>query len=239
MPFHKQYSKRYRKRTKKRVTRAKRRVPRPRLQVGFPLKYRCKLRYTDVITLDPGTNTTAEHAFRCNNVFDPDATGAGHQVRHFDMLAEVYTYYVVTSSKITAKVVGYDAAGGDAAQALGIRASQDSLLQVPNVDLPALVEMGRTAQMTYTMVKSTEPLQTRAISKSWSQARFKSINGAVADDVLTGTTTGSGPSRQDYFCLFATGASLDTAGNPRRLNIMVSVDYVVTFHGIKGNLPED
>lgn len=191
--------------------------------------------------MDVGQAATAEHSFRCNNIYDPDATGTGHQPRFFDALAEIYGQYTVLGSKMTAKIVGYDsgALASHAAQAIGIRASSDSLLQVPNVDIPALHEMGRTANTTWTMVKSTEPLQTRTLTKTWSQRRMKSIGGASADDVLTGTTGGAGPSRQDYFILFTSGMSLDDTGDPRRVNVLVTVDYVVTFHGLKGNLPED
>jgi len=191
--------------------------------------------------MDASTNATAQHTFRCNNIYDPDATGGGHQPRHFDILAEVYDHYTVLGSKMTAKIVGYDAGltASETAQAIGIRASPDDLLQVPNVSVPALHEMGRTANTTWTMVKSTEPLQTRRLTKKWSQRAMKSIGGASADDILTGTTNGSGPARQDYFTLFTSGMDLDESGDPRRVNVLVTIDYIVTFHGIKGNLPED
>jgi len=238
MPF--KSKRRYRRRRARPARTRRRRRTRKRLPpIGFGLKHRCRLRYTDVITLDASANTTAMHGLRCNNVYDPDATGGGHQPRHFDLLAEVYDNYTVVSSKITAKIVGYDGAGGDAAQAVGIRASPDLLLESPNMDIPALHEMGRTANTTWTMVKSTEPLQTRQLTKSWSQRTSRALGGPTSDDVLSGSTDGNGPARQDYFTLFTSGAGMDALGNPRRLNIMVTIDYVVVFSGVKGNLPED
>ncbi len=61
---------------------------------GFPDRYFCKLKYTDVKTLS-GTGTTADQVYRINSLFDPDFTGTGSQPLGFDQLTAVYTKYLV------------------------------------------------------------------------------------------------------------------------------------------------
>jgi len=230
MPYRRSYRK-----TKSRKTRRRR----SRLQVGFPSKYTCKLRYTDAITLDAPVNGVSSHAMRCNNVYDSDATGLGHQVRHYDMLQELYSHYTVLSSKITAKVVGFSNSTDDA-QALGIKVGADMTLVGPNVSIPRLHEMGRTSQTRWTMVKSDAPLSTRALTQTWTQKKYRALHGATSDDVLMGSTGGAGPSKQDYFVVFASGGETGVvADDPPALRVLVTVDYVVVFTGLKANLPQD
>lgn len=205
----------------------------------MPLKHTCKLRYTEVIPLDAAAGATAQSAFRMNNVFDPWATGTGHQPRHYDMLAEVYNLYTVKGCKITARIVGYDQTNVNRAQCLGIRVGNDAVLQAPNQDLPALIEGGRTLNTRYTMVNALDPVRTRSVKHYWSLSKTKSNDPSDTDDVLTGTTSGSGPSRQDYGIVFVGQNVLDPLVDPCRLQIMVTLDYVVQFRGVKGNLPED
>ena len=238
MPLSSKRKRRSRRRpSRKRRRRRGRRIP--RYTVGMPLKYTTKLRYTEVIPLDASAGSTAQSAFRMNNVFDPCATVGGHQPRHFDMLAEVYNLYTVKGCKITARIVGYDQSNVNRAQCLGIRVGNDSVLQSPNQDLPALIEGGRTLNTRYTMVNALDPVRTRAVKHYWSLSKTKSNDPSDTDDVLTGTTSGSGPSRQDYGIVFVGQNVLDPLVDPCRLQIMVTLDYVVQFRGVKGNLPED
>ena len=225
-------------RSKKKKT-GRRRRRRQQLKVGFPMKYRTKLRYTDTIFLNCGENGTVQHVFHCNNIWDPDVSGTGHQPRHHDLFAEIYDNYTVTKAKMSVKIVGFSNTTDDA-QAIGIRASPDNTLEIPNVSIAALHEMGRTAATTWTMVKAHEPLATRTITKTWSQARMKTIGGVNNDDVYMGQTDGSGPSKRDFFIIFATSSGLGIVGDdPPSLRLLVNVDYDVTYTGMKGNLPQD
>lgn len=240
MPTNKS-NKRRRKRSRKRSSRKRRyrRRRRPKLQVGFPIKHTCKLRYTEVISLNASAGANSTYSFRCNNIYDPDATGTGHQPRHYDILQEVYDYYCVRGMKITAKVVGFDETSTNRSQVMGIRISPDLNLEAPNTDIAALHEAGRTLNTRWTMVNHQDPTTTRALTHTWSLRRNKANTNTTTDDVLTGTTAGAGPSRQDYATIFVGHAITDPGQDPARLQIMVSIDYVVQFRGVKGNLPED
>lgn len=234
------------KRKYKRRGRSRRRRGRKRryrrkstLVVGMPLKHTCKLRYTEVITLDASAGTNASSCFRMNNIYDPWATGTGHQPRHYDLLAEVYNYYTVRGAKITAKIVGYEEGNPNRAQVLGIRVGNQTVLTVPNNDLPALHEAGRTLNTKWCMVNAQDPTRTRTLKHYWSLKKTKANTTGTTDDVLTGTTAGAGPSRQDYAVVFCGQQLLDPLTNPCRLQILVTVDYVVQFRGVKSNLPQD
>jgi hypothetical protein len=236
MPITRKYR---RKKNKKKAKRRPRKLVRYNYPVGMPLKHTCKLRYTDVISLDAGAGAMASHAFRMNNIFDCDASGTGHQPRHYDLLAEVYNYYTVRGAKITAKIVGFDESSAERTQAFGIRIGNQTILTAPNTDVAALHEAGRTLNTKWTMVRHEDPTKTRTLTHTWSLRKTKANSNESTDDVLTGTTSGAGPARQDYAVVFVGTELLDPAQNGCRLQVLVSIDYVVQFRGVKGNLPED
>ncbi len=61
---------------------------------GFPDRYFCKLKYTDVETIS-GTGVTGDMVYRINSLFDPNFTGVGSQPLSFDQLSAVYQKYLV------------------------------------------------------------------------------------------------------------------------------------------------
>jgi hypothetical protein len=72
---------------------------------GFPSRNCCRLKYSDFITLNPGSldsGVPKVHHFRANSCFDPDYTGVGHQPRGFDEQSAIYDHYTVIGSKIKA-----------------------------------------------------------------------------------------------------------------------------------------
>jgi len=60
------------------------------------------MRYSDTITLNPGTAAITSHVFRVNSIFDPDLTGTGHQPLLHDEYDGIYSEYRVL--KCIAKV---------------------------------------------------------------------------------------------------------------------------------------
>lgn len=60
------------------------------------------MRYcSDDGSINPASALKGTYTFRCNDIFDPDLTGTGHQPYGHDILSTVYTKYKVLSSKIT------------------------------------------------------------------------------------------------------------------------------------------
>src|SRR5215216_1143376 len=60
---------------------------------GFPQKIITILRYVESVVLTSTTGSVAFNAFRMNALFDPNATGAGHQPMYFDNYAALYDRY--------------------------------------------------------------------------------------------------------------------------------------------------
>lgn len=82
------------------------RVSISRFGLGFnqSAQLKCKLRYIGFV----GATTTLTFALqqvRGNGLFDPDATGIGHQPKGFDRISALYSRYYVGASKITVRPV--------------------------------------------------------------------------------------------------------------------------------------
>ncbi len=69
------------------------------LNVGFPLNYKCKLRYVDNRNFTVASG--AIWRLRLNSLFDPDFTYTGHQPMFYDQLSIIYNEYLVTSANIS------------------------------------------------------------------------------------------------------------------------------------------
>lgn len=67
----------------------------------FPAKITARLRYSQTVSMNPVMGLTARNLFRANSIFDPDATGGGHQPYGHDTYETIYNHYNVRSATIT------------------------------------------------------------------------------------------------------------------------------------------
>jgi len=74
-------------------------------KTGFPKELKCRHRYVSYVTITSSAGALGSYSYRCNGMFDPDATSTGHQPLYFDQLAAIYNHFVVTNSKIDVKIV--------------------------------------------------------------------------------------------------------------------------------------
>lgn len=72
---------------------------------GFSDTLFCKLKYSQSIRLNNGTNATVPYSFRGNSLFDPDYTSTGHQPMYFDQYALIYERYRVMGAKISIRAI--------------------------------------------------------------------------------------------------------------------------------------
>jgi hypothetical protein len=75
---------------------------------GFPLKKRVRMVYGAQFILTNGGAPNQATVFRCNDLYDPDQSGVGHQPRGFDQLlaaAGPYTKFVVHSCDVRATFI--------------------------------------------------------------------------------------------------------------------------------------
>jgi len=94
-----------RKRLARRIMR-KRRVSRKPGNMGFRplgLKESAKLKYVELLSVNPALGTPTDYIFSANGCYDPNITGIGHQPYGFDQLMSMYNHYTVVGSRCTLK----------------------------------------------------------------------------------------------------------------------------------------
>lgn len=224
-------------RKKKRVYRKrKKRTYRPRRAIlsGFPKKKIVKLRYTDSsITLDAASQSTAQHVFRANSVFDPDYTAAGHQPMAFDQWALLYQRYTVLGSKITVRYTPTSASNLTPAYmgcTLGTVTNPLANFTTGVNYVNNILESKQTGN--YQVVGTLYPVQSSkgpryaSITKTFSAKKFfGKVN--VQDGNSTSAAITANPSDTAYYSVWM--ASIDS-NNPAAITVNVSIDYIVMFH---------
>jgi hypothetical protein len=75
----------------------------------IPTKSVKTLRYVDNFTLNPGIDIPTTYTVSCNNLYDPNVTGTGHQPMGFDQLMPLYDHYVGIATKLTVTYTSIDA----------------------------------------------------------------------------------------------------------------------------------
>ena len=66
----------------------------------LPKTFKFKSKYLEQqIQLNPGSGTIATYVFSMNGIYDPNITGAGHQVLGFNELMPLYDHYTVIGSR--------------------------------------------------------------------------------------------------------------------------------------------
>lgn len=197
------YSKKTKKRSSKRTF--------MRIDAPIPkIKY-VKLRYCDVIQLDPGSMDTAvEYRFRSNSIFDPDYSGVGHQPRYHDTYEAMYENFEVLGSKISAR---FNTTAG-APMMIGINRDNDTTTSYAN--RTALMEDPNSK---YKVLPSngSKPVW---LSCNWSAKKTLGPNHAVTNL----SSFGANPTENQHFVIWAINQY--GAEDPGSINIAVTIDYV-------------
>jgi hypothetical protein len=174
----------------------------------FPAKMRSILRYADTISLDATTGIPLHYFFRATSIYDPDATGVGHQPYGHDTLATVYNHYTVM--KATIKIT---TASQGSNNILGLTMTADPVGQ-----------LGYTTSME---VKPTKciPLGSSQdpVSLSMTYERNKTFGGTKPAELTAAYN--ANPVENVFFDIFTQG---NLAGNnPSALAILVTIIYEV------------
>lgn len=69
----------------------------------IPDRMKVKLRYTEVFNISVGSGVQTYNLFSANSIYDPDATGVGHQPLGHDQWNAFYEKYMVYGSSINLK----------------------------------------------------------------------------------------------------------------------------------------
>lgn len=191
----------------------------PRRIGGLAKKHTARLRYSQMVTLDPTAGTIAAHIFRANSLFDPDQSGLGHQPYGFDQLMQWYDHYTVIGSKMTARPIPVGTPNVTPGVAL-IHLS-DTLVQ-PFSSVDHMLESPGNSRWVTTGANPQNPMQ-RAVRKGFSMRKF--FNKKLGEDDMQGTIA-SNPAEHAYFILMHG----DISGNdPSPYTFQVTIDYIAVF----------
>jgi hypothetical protein len=178
---------------------------------GFPNTIITKLRYCDSFTVTSTTGAIGFNTFNANSIFDPDATGIGHQPMFRDNYASIYDQYVVIGSKITVHFAAQTAQNW----AVGICGDDDSAFS------PTLSVKMESNNSVYTVLNGTGS-GARTLTMTFEPNEDFGVD--AKSDGSSQTTMGSNPS--ELWCFGVWGHLID-ASLTGKLDFTVEIEYTV------------
>jgi len=184
----------------------------------FPYQKWATLKYCEsYITLNPAIGSSTSYVFRCNDVYDPNVTAAGHQPTGFDQYMAMYNKFVVYASKI--KATGFspdtetlDTCGGIAIlDAAATTATTENYLEQPLTDWK-VIPGGAGAQ--------PQSFNTAFNTKDFSGTDPKD------NDLLHGSAA-SAPGKLWYYHVFV--GPTNSTDDPGTIKFSVEIEYLVKF----------
>lgn len=206
---------RHRRRRRKNIIALTNKLP------GFPKTRLVKMRYCDVITLNPLTSGgMSKYQFRANSIFDPDYTGTGHSPLGKDQMAEFYNHYTVISSKITVQGVP-NVITNSTPIIYGCYLSDDATIPTT---IRNLCEQGLSGW------NVASPLRTKnlRITKTFSAKKFFNLQDIKDNQNRVGSSMGSNPHDTAFYNVWY--SALDTANEPPPLEALITIEYLVVMN---------
>lgn len=179
-----------------------------------------KVRYHENISLDPSAGLVDNYLFSCNNIYDPNHTGVGHQPQGRDELAQFYNHYVVLGAKITAKFTsnGTGVANGVGIAGVGL---QRSTTLVSDINTVIERRQARNKILTAVGAKGT----CTVVNYFSAKKLFGYLD--LGDSAETRTPIGASPTDQGYFNVFL--APVSSTYDLAATTVSVTIDYIVKF----------
>lgn len=177
------------------------------------------LRYGDHTTVNAGAGTSASQVFSCNNIFDPDITGVGHQPLGHDEWANFYNHYVVLGSRIKCIFMPTGDSTGNSSFICSITVEDDTTTTATIASI-----MERTGAV-YGYCGAGTGKGALTLTKKFSTKKFFSVTD-VKDNAGTrlGNNFGSSPVEQAYFHLNV--AAADGTSDPVNCALAVQIEYI-------------
>ncbi len=215
--------KKFAKVQKVQLVKPKRKRRGPKITKLLKEKTVAKLRYVDVVSINPGAAGLATHTWRANSIFDPDLTGTGHQPLMRDEYALLYGQYRVLSTKIKATLVTSSTAGNVIPCLYGVYRDVDTTLGYTLAT--SIIEdqrnkggwkLGGPAGMI------DHPLP--SVRTSFNARSFLSKEGNSH-----ATAIGSNPAAGQDSAFFQLWAGSVAGNDPGAIQFLVQMDFIVEF----------
>jgi len=188
---------------------------------GFPKKMIMTHKYSELYNLSSVLGAQTNHNIRCNGMYDPFASGAGHQPMYFDQMSALYNHYTVIGSKITYTISSDSITQGGAVCSFYIN---DDTTVVPSIVSGASLEQSSSRYLFIPAGCNDNYKRTM----KWSARKTFGISAFVGKDPYKGTSV-SDPSEQSVFTLSFTGTNVNTV----YLTVHVLVEYIAVWTELK------
>lgn len=181
----------------------------PRYYDPFPPMQRAILRYVEDFNLNATLVAPAHQLMRANSIFDPNATGIGHQPYGHDQYSQIYHHYRVDKSICTVTTAS---TGTNNIVGIGIQ-SDGTLMSTPTA-------IRERKGCTWTTLSSYA--QPAKLTNVWTR---KSTFPADADGYTA--SFGENPDEECFFDVFTVS---NGTVDPGAIQISVAMTYYVTMY---------
>lgn len=192
-----------------------------RVGKGFPKKMTMTHKYSQLVNMVSTVGGNTQYFFSCNGMFDPDATGTGHQPYYFDQMSALYNHYTVIGSKFSVRAVPFTAT------------SESWTMSLTTNDDTVTTNVVPLAQAEYSDGKvrlipaNTNSMECTMRAK-WSAKKV--FGGSIlANDNLQGNS-GANPAEQTYYQMAL--RSTDSASTVS-VYCMVQIEYIAVWDELK------
>lgn len=171
----------------------------------FPAVAYARLRYSEVVSLNPSAGVPAVNLFRAGSIYDPNQSGAGHQPYGHDTYATIYNHYKVIRSVITMqptqKLDGM----------FGISLKDDT-----------------TVEGNYNTIREAKGTRFAVMSSQGESVKvmqFYNANAIMKNTDATDANFGSNPADDVFFCAWSEAFS--STNEPSACNFLFTITYDV------------
>lgn len=215
--------KRYKRRTRKKRSRKRGLQLTRQIGAGPASKTQMtKLRFSEQISMDPGTGLVATATYNAGSCYDPRTAAGGLQPRGFDQWMAFYEHFVVLGSKITCTFQTTGLQPSDGNGIVGIYLKANSVTEI--LTIPALIEQQNSVHKAIGPVGGYN--STAIVTKTYSAKRFLGRESLLSDSQLKGTLNGN-PAESAYYEVVV-GPS-NNGDNLGAVRVLIDIEYIVAL----------
>jgi len=205
------------RRTRRTQLRNKTSVP---VGLGFPKRMVMTHKYADSLALTSTLGAIGKHLFSCNGMFDPNASGGGHQPLYYDQMAALYNHYTIIGSRIKLTVTPQNST--EDTYYIGCWLDDDTT----TTNITSLTDIAERTSGKLRLISSNSNNVYR-FSNNWSAK--KTFGGSIlGNDNLQGTI-GANPAENTYFGIGIQTASANTAV----CEVLIEITYIAVWEELK------
>lgn len=177
-----------------------------------------KMKYCQQISLNPTAGAKVVNVFVANGMYDPDATGTGHQPLGFDQWMTFFDHYNVLGAKITMEYIS-DTGAPVTPCYFGILLSDDGVSVLAKSNIEHLLESRQTTHKVGVGGDNASSKKLKAV-KYFSSKKFFGRNPVQTD--LKGSSI-TNPSEKAFFECWAASVN---GNDPVYANFLVTIEYI-------------